>query len=640
MNNKVLPHSLLTDFDIELFKAGKHFKLYEKLGAHILEKDGVAGCYFSVYAPAAAAVHLIGDFNDWKGDESQLFVRWDASGIWEGFLPGVKHGDKYKFKIFGSEANVVLEKADPFARYAEHPPNTASIVWDARYDWDDTSWMKSRAKVNSLKAPYSVYEVHLASWKYNIQEDRPLTYLELAKDLVEYVVEMKYTHVEFMPVMEHPFAPSWGYQVSSYFAPTSRFGDPEGFKALVDAFHRAGIGVILDWVPAHFPSDAFSLANFDGTHVYEHPDRRKGYHPDWKSLIFNFERNEIRAFLISSALFWLDKYHVDGIRVDAVASILYLDYSREDGEWEPNEFGGNENLAAISFIQDFNTAVYANFPDVQTIAEESTSYTGVTKPVSFGGLGFGMKWMMGWMHDTLEYFRKEPVYRRYHQNDLTFSMVYAFTEQFMLPLSHDEVVHGKGSILARMPGDEWQRFANLRTLYGFMFTHPGSKLLFMGCDFGQSEEWNFQQSLDWHLLQYKPHAGLQELIKALNTLYRKEPALYKQNYSADSFEWIDFSDHAQSVISYIRKCGNSAEDIIVVCNLTPIPRKNYRIGSPSSGVWKMIINTDDKKYFGSGSVRKKTFTAEAEAMHGKSNSLNLDLPPMAVICLKKEVKKK
>lgn len=635
MPDKVIVHSLFTDFDIELFKAGKHYTLYEKLGAHILQKDGVDGCYFSVYAPAAKAVQVIGDFNNWNGDAHGLFVRWDASGIWEGFIPGVQHGDIYKYKIFGQEANTIFEKADPFARYAEHPPRTGSVVWDAGYDWKDKKWMKTRSQVNSLEAPYSVYEVHLASWKFNVEAGRALSYEELATDLVEYVKEMAYTHVEFMPVMEHPFDPSWGYQVSAYFAPTSRFGDPNGFKILVDAMHQAGIGVILDWVPAHFPADAFSLANFDGTHVYEHPDRRKGYHPDWKSLIFNYERNEIRAFLISSALFWLDKYHIDGIRVDAVASMLYLDYSREDGEWEPNIFGGNENLAAISFIKDFNTAVYAHFPDVQTIAEESTSFSGVTRPVSMGGLGFGMKWMMGWMHDTLEYFKKEPIYRRYHQNELTFSMVYAFTEQFMLPLSHDEVVHGKGSILQRMPGDEWQRFANLRTLYAFMFTHPGSKLLFMGCDIGQSVEWNFRQSLDWHLLEYAPHHGIQSLIKALNKLFRKEPALYRLNYKEEGFEWIDFSDHAQSVISYIRKSGKDEDDIIVVCNLTPVPRNNYRIGARDEGDWKVILNTDEKEFFGSGNMKKKSFKSERKPSHGRNYSLNLDLPPMAVICLKK-----
>lgn len=638
MKNRVIPHSFFTDFDIELFKAGKHFKLYEKMGAHLMQKDQIKGCYFAVYAPAASEVCVVGDFNRWDGVACKLFVRWDDSGIWEGFLPGVKHGDVYKFKIFGSEANVVQEKADPFAKYAEHPPKTGSVVWDVPYVWKDKAWMKTRVKANSLKAPYSVYEVHLASWKFNVQENRPLNYLELANDLVEYVMDMHYTHVEFMPIMEHPYGPSWGYQVSSFFAPTSRFGNPEGFKTLVDALHQAGIGVILDWVPAHFPSDAFSLANFDGTQVYEHPDPKKAYHPDWKSLIFNYERNEVRAFLISNALFWLDHYHVDGIRVDAVASMLYLDYSRKDGEWEPNSFGGNENLAAISFLQDFNVAVYGQFPDVQTIAEESTNFSGVTKPVSLGGLGFGIKWMMGWMHDTLEYFKKEPVHRKYHQDELTFSLVYAFTEQFMLPFSHDEVVHGKASILARMPGDEWQRFANLRTLYAFMFTHPGSKLLFMGCEFGQNDEWNFQHSLDWHLLQYAPHAGLQKLIKALNMLYRKEPALYRQNYTADGFEWIDHSDHGQSVISYLRKSGDVGEDLIVVCNLTPVFRKNYRIGSPESGVWKVILNTDDQHYFGSGTVRKKSYKADAVSVHGRSCSLNLDLAPMAVLCLKKSTK--
>uniref|UniRef100_UPI00235589D4 1,4-alpha-glucan branching protein GlgB n=1 Tax=Maribacter polysiphoniae TaxID=429344 RepID=UPI00235589D4 len=470
--SKVIVHSLFSDFDIDLFKSGKHFKLYEKLGSHPMELDGVQGTYFAVWAPTANSVSVVGDFNNWRDLEHPLNVRWDGSGIWEGFIPGIGSGTLYKYNIHSNNFGIVTEKADPFAKYCEHPPKTASVVWDGDYTWKDEKWMDVRGDKNSLDKPYSVYEVHLGSWKRKENNDF-LTYSELAEDLVKYVKEMGFTHVEFMPIMEFPFDPSWGYQLTGYFAPTSRFGNPEEFKFLVDKLHQAGVGVILDWVPSHFPEDAHGLGFFDGSHLYEHPDRRRGYHPDWKSLIFNYGRNEVRAFLISNALFWLDQYHVDGLRVDAVASMLYLDYSREEGEWEPNIYGNNENLEAISFIRELNETVYGNFPDVQTIAEESTSFAMVSKPVNIGGLGFGMKWMMGWMHDTLDYFSKDPVYRKYHQNDITFSLAYAFSENFMLPLSHDEVVYGKNSILGRMPGDEWQRFANLRLLYGYMFTHPG-----------------------------------------------------------------------------------------------------------------------------------------------------------------------
>ncbi|MEL6987032.1 MAG: 1,4-alpha-glucan branching protein GlgB, partial [Bacteroidota bacterium] len=462
--NQAKPHSLLTDFDIGLFQSGKHFRLYEKMGAHPIEVDGIKGTYFAVYAPAAKSVSVIGNFNYWSGDEHQLFVRWDASGIWEGFIPGLGHGELYKYKIHSNHNDQILEKIDPFGRFFEQAPKTASIVWKQDYNWNDAEWMDKRAQVNALDQPYSVYEVHLGSWKRK-KNGHALEYNELAEELVSYVKEMNYTHVELLPVMEHPFEPSWGYQVTGYYAPCSRHGVPETFKFLVDKFHQAGIGVILDWVPSHFPSDAHGLANFDGTCVYEHPDRRKGYHPDWKSLIFNYGRNEVRSFLISNAIFWLDQYHVDGLRVDAVASMLYLDYSREEGEWEPNQYGGNENLDAISFIKDFNKAVYEAFPDVQTIAEESTAFGGVSKPVHLGGLGFGMKWMMGWMNDTLAYFQKEPIHRKYQHDMITFSMAYAFSENFMLPLSHDEVVHGKNSIIYKMPGDDWQRFANVRLLY-------------------------------------------------------------------------------------------------------------------------------------------------------------------------------
>jgi len=521
---EVIPHSLFTDFDIALFKAGKHYKLYEKFGSHILTLDTHEGTYFAVWAPSAKAVSVIGDFNYWKAGEHPLHVRWDESGIWEGFIPNVGKGSVYKYHIQSNANDVVTEKADPYARRCEHPPKTASIVWNDSYTWKDAKWMKKRKKNNALDAPYSVYEVHLGSWKKHMEEGRFLSYVELADELVNYVKEMNFSHVELMPVMEYPYDPSWGYQLTGYFAPTSRFGYPEEFKLLVDKLHQNDIGIILDWVPSHFPEDAHGLGNFDGSCVYEHPDRRKGFHPDWKSLIFNYGRNEVKSFLISNALFWLDQYHADGLRVDAVASMLFLDYSREEGEWEPNQFGGRENLEAIAFMKEMNEAVYSTFPDVQTIAEESTSFPMVSKPTSIGGLGFGMKWMMGWMHDTLQYFSKEAVYRKHHQNDLTFSMTYAFTENFMLPLSHDEVVYGKSSMLRKMPGDEWQQFANLRLLYSYMYTHPGANLLFQGAEFGQSEEWNFQQSLDWHLLQYDVHKGAQTLVKDLNTFYKKQPA--------------------------------------------------------------------------------------------------------------------
>ena len=526
--NKVISHSLFTDFDIDLFKAGKHFRLYEKLGAHLLSLDGVKGVYFAVWAPSAHSVSVVGDFNFWTDGEHQLEVRWDSSGIWEGFIPNIDKGTTYKYKIKSNNGGISTEKADPFAFYCEKPPHTASVVWDLDYQWKDKKWMKTRQKYTDLDKPYSVYEVHLGSWKRHTAEDRFLTYNEFAEDLVSYIKETGFTHVEFMPIMEYPYDPSWGYQLVGYFAPTSRFGNPQEFMHLVDKLHEAEIGVILDWVPSHFPDDAHGLGFFDGSNLFEHPDRRKGYHPDWKSLVFNYGRNEVRSFLISNALFWLHHYHADALRVDAVASMLYLDYSRNEGEWEPNIYGGRENLDTISFLKEFNEAVYSNYEGVQTIAEESTSFPMVSRPTSIGGLGFGMKWMMGWMHDTLEYFQKDTVYRKYHQNDLTFSMTYAFSENFMLPLSHDEVVYGKKSIAGKMPGDEWQKFANLRLLYGYMFMHPGTKLLFMGGEFGQSNEWNFEGSLDWHLLQYPFHEGIKKTIADLNHLYKKQPALYEK----------------------------------------------------------------------------------------------------------------
>ena len=627
--SKVISHSLFTDFDINLFKAGKHFKLYEKLGAHLIELNGVQGVYFAVWAPTAHSVSVVGDFNFWTQGEHELFVRWDSSGIWEGFIPNIQKGTTYKYKILSNNGGLVTEKADPFALYCEKPPHTASVVWDLNHKWEDSKWMKNRKEHNDLNKPYSVYEVHLGSWK-RAEENRFLTYLELAEDLVSYVKEMGFTHVEFMPIMEYPYDPSWGYQLVGYFAPTSRFGNPQDFMVLVDKLHQAGIGVILDWVPSHFPDDAHGLGYFDGSNLYEHPDRRKGYHPDWKSLVFNYGRNEVRSFLISNALFWLDHYHIDGLRVDAVASMLYLDYSRNDGEWEPNIFGGRENLDTISFLKEFNEVVYSNFEGVQTIAEESTSFPMVSRPTDVGGLGFGMKWMMGWMHDTLKYFQKETVYRKYHQNDLTFSMTYGFTENFMLPLSHDEVVYGKKSIADRMPGDEWQKFANLRLLYSYMFTHPGTNLLFMGGEFGQMKEWNFQESLDWHLLQYPVHNGVKELIKDLNSLYKSEPALYEKQFSPEGFEWINYSDHQNAVISYIRKGNDPKDNLIVVCNFTQVIRENYRIGVPKKGKLTEVFNSDLKKYNGSNVANTSKVEIESSPYDGRDYSAELLLPPLSV----------
>jgi len=632
--SKVITHSLFTDFDINLFKAGKHYRLYEKLGAHLIELDGVKGVYFAVWAPSAHSVSVVGDFNFWTQGEHLLQVRWDSSGIWEGFIPNVEKGTTYKYKIESNNNGIVTEKADPFAFYCEKPPHTASVVWDLDYKWDDTKWMKNRQDHNGLDKPYSVYEVHLGSWKRHTEDNRFLTYLEFADDLVAYVKETGFTHVEFMPIMEYPYDPSWGYQLVGYFAPTSRFGTPQEFMVLVDKLHQAGIGVILDWVPSHFPDDAHGLGFFDGSNLFEHPDRKKGYHPDWKSLVFNYGRNEVRSFLISNALFWLQHYHADALRVDAVASMLYLDYSRNDGEWEPNIYGGRENLDTISFLKEFNEAVYSNFEGVQTIAEESTSFPMVSRPTSVGGLGFGMKWMMGWMHDTLEYFQKDTVYRKYHQNDLTFSSTYAFSENFMLPLSHDEVVYGKKSILGRMPGDEWQKFANLRLLYGYMFAHPGTKLLFMGCEFGQSAEWNFETSLDWHLNEYPYHDGVKKLITNLNKLYKTEPALYEKQFSPDGFEWINYSDHQNAVMSFIRKGINAKDDVVVVCNFTQVVRENYRIGIPRKGKLKEVFNSDAKIYGGSGIKNAVKLTIEATPYDGRDYSIALTLPPLAVVIFK------
>jgi 1,4-alpha-glucan branching enzyme len=626
--------SLLTDFDIHLFKSGKHFKLHEKLGAHFAEWKGEKGTYFAVWAPNARAVSVIGNFNHWDNSVHKLNARWDESGIWEGFFPKVNKGEAYKFAIHANSGEY-LEKADPFAFYAEIAPKTASISWSTDYQWKDAGWLEKRKKLTGKTRPFSVYEVHIGSWKRKIEDgNRSLSYGELATELVAYVKEMGFTHVEFLPVMEHPFFGSWGYQLTGYFAPTSRFGAPDDFMYLVDKFHEADIGVILDWVPSHFPGDAHGLFNFDGTHLYEHADPRKGFHPDWSSYIYNYGRPEVKSFLISNAIFWLEKFHIDGLRVDAVASMLYLDYSRKQGEWIPNEYGGNENIEAISFLKEFNETVYGQFPDTITIAEESTAWPGVSKPTYLGGLGFGQKWMMGWMHDTLRYFKNDPIHRKYHQNDITFSIMYAFTENFMLPLSHDEVVHGKGSLIGRMPGDEWSRFANLRLMFGYMFAHPGTKLLFMGGEFGQTAEWNHDRSLDWHLTDYHFHKGVMTLVRDLNNLYKTEPSLYQFPFDAKGFEWIDYGDRENSVVVFMRKAEKPEDNLVIACNFTPQPRQLYRVGVPTRGSWKEIFNSDDQKYAGSGLINQAHMNTSPVKYHGKDFSISFTLSPLAISVLK------
>jgi len=623
----------MTDFDIHLFKEGKHFHLYEKMGSHTGEKDGVNGTFFSVWAPSAKAVHLIAEFNGWSRDSHPMSPRWDQSGIWEAFVPDVGVGQMYKYLIT-NQNGARVEKGDPFARHWEEPPRTASIVWDKSYKWGDKGWMKSRSEKAGQPQPYSVYEVHMGSWKKRWEEDnRNLTYGELANELVEYVQYMGFTHVEFMPVMEHPYEPSWGYQIHGYFAPTCRFGSPEDFKYLVDRLHQAGIGIILDWVPSHFPGDEHGLYMFDGTHLFEHADPRKGFHPDWKSYIFNYGRNEVRSFLISNALFWLGQYHIDGLRVDAVASMLYLDYSRKEGEWIPNEYGGNENLEAITFLKQFNEAAYGEFPDIVTIAEESTAWPMVSEPTYLGGLGFGQKWMMGWMHDTLEYFKKEPIHRRYHQHEITFSIMYAFTEKFMLPLSHDEVVHGKGSLISRMPGDEWQRFANLRLMFGYMYMHPGTKLLFMGGEFGQTSEWNFQTGLDWHLVDHEVHKGIQKWVKSLNEFYKDHSQLFDYAFSNQGFRWIDYSDHENSVMAFERVGFDEESPLLIICNFTPQVLPTYRVGVSLEGEWNELLNSDASEYGGSGQINSKSIKAQAEPFHGRDYSIDLTLPPLGIAVL-------
>ncbi len=626
---------VLGELDMHLLAEGTHLRTYEKLGAHCVTLDGVAGVNFAVWAPNAKRVSVVGDFNDWDGRRHLMRLRFEA-GIWELFIPGLGPGALYKYELLGPNGDLLPLKSDPYGFFAEVPPKQASIVHDLRrYDWHDDEWMERRKHGDPREKPFSVYEVHLGSWR-TVPEDgnRPLTYRELAHQLGDYVREMGFTHVELMPIHEHPFSGSWGYQPIGLFAPTSRFGSPDDFRYFVDQMHRKGIGVIIDWVAGHFPSDAHGLAQFDGTHLYEHADPRQGMHKDWNTLIYNFGRTEVCNFLYANALYWLDEYHIDGLRVDAVASMLYLDYSRKEGEWIPNQYGGRENIEAIAFLRRMNTVVYGDQPGAVTIAEESTAWPMVSRPVYVGGLGFGFKWNMGWMHDTLEFISKEPIHRRYHHDKLTFGLLYAFHENFMLPLSHDEVVYGKRSILGRMPGDRWQRFANLRAYYGFMWTHPGKKLLFMGGEFGQENEWNYQISLDWHLLSDNMHAGVGRLIRDLNHLYRDVPALHQLDCEAEGFEWVDCCDRDNSVVSYIRRGHDSRDVCVVVCNLTPVPRQGYRIGAPYGGWWREVLNTDAAAYGGSDVGNGGGLMAEDTEWHGQPYSLDMTLPPLATVIMR------
>ena len=622
----------LTDYDLHLMAEGKHFRSYEKLGARLCEVDGISGVYFAVWAPNARRVSVMGDFNGWDPETHPMQVRLEA-GIWECFVPGVGPGALYKYRVISKHKDHRADKADPYGFAAEIRPQTASKVWDlSGYEWQDAEWMADRGRANALDAPVSIYEVHLGSWRRKPEKaNRWLSYRELADSLADYVSQMGFTHVEFLPVTEHPFDGSWGYQTVGYFAPTSRFGTPQDFMYLVDRLHQRGIGVILDWVPAHFPSDAHGIGYFDGTYLYEHADPRQGQQPDWGTLVCNFGRWEVRNFLINSGLFWLEKYHVDGLRVDAVASMLYLDYGRREGEWIPNRHGGRENLEAVEFLRQFNEQVYSEFPGAMTIAEESTAWPMVSRPTYLGGLGFGFKWNMGWMHDILDYMSLDPIHRRYHQNRLTFSLLYAFTENFILPFSHDEVVYGKGSMIEKMPGDDWQKFANLRLLYGFMMGHPGKKLLFMGSEFGQCREWNHDNSLDWHLTGSPLHAGLQRWVRDLNILYRDTPALYEVDFESAGFEWIDCTDSQSSVVSFLRRGRNSDDVAVFVCNFTPVPPHNYRIGVPRGGFWKERVNSDAPLYGGSGQGNVGGAEAIPAPMHGRPYSLDLTLPPLATM---------
>ncbi|MFC1751957.1 1,4-alpha-glucan branching protein GlgB [Thermoproteota archaeon] len=634
-NSVILNADFISDYDIHLFKEGTHYKLFEKLGAHPMELNGVKGTFFAVWAPNAKTVSVIGDFNYWQNDAHFLGVRWDSSGIWEGFIPGLNPGDHYKYHMVSHNNHYSADKGDPYAFYWETPPKTACTIWNLDYKWTDQKWMEKRGAINRLDAPISIYEMHLGSWLRNTEEfNRYLTYKELAPKLTAYLKKLGFTHVEFLPVTEHPFTGSWGYQTTGYFAPTSRYGSPQDFMYLINYLHNNDIAVILDWVPSHFPGDMHGLAYFDGTHLYEHADPKLGFHPDWKSYIFNYNRHEVRNFLYSSAFFWFKNYHIDGLRVDAVASMLYLDYSRKEGEWIPNKYGGRENLEAIEFLKQLNSIVYKEFNGIQMIAEESTAWPMVSQPVYAGGLGFGMKWNMGWMHDTLTYMTKVPIHRKFHHNQLTFSIIYAFHENFILPLSHDEVVHGKGALISKMPGDDWQKFANLRLLYTYMYTHPGKKLLFMGAEIAQWKEWDHDSSLDWHLLAYDPHQQIQRLVQDLNMLYRSEKALFELDTDPQGFAWIDLNNYEQSIICYMRK-GRSANDVLVIiANFTPEVRPYYRVGVPLTGTWQELFNSDAARYGGSHMINGPNLQTIPESNHGFYHSLSVTLPPLAVLVLK------
>jgi 1,4-alpha-glucan branching enzyme len=621
---------IIGDKDLHYFNEGTHRRLYERLGSRLVTLDGKPGVYFAVWAPNASAVSLIGDFNGWNGEKTPLRCKGD-SGVWETFVPGLAQGAIYKYRIVNRHSGQVLEKADPFAVHAETAPKTGSIVWSLDYEWGDGAWLKERKEKQRLQDPMSIYELHLGSWmRVPEQDNRGLNYREAAHKLPEYCRKMGFTHVELLPVMEHPFFGSWGYQSTGYFAPTSRYGTPQDFMYLVDKLHQAGIGVILDWVPSHFATDAHGLARFDGTELFEHADPRQGFHPDWGSFIFNYGRNEIRSFLISSAMIWLDKYHVDGIRVDAVASMLYLDYSRKAGEWIPNQYGGRENLDAVTFLRQLNEAVYSEHPDVQTIAEESTAWPMVSKPTYLGGLGFGLKWDMGWMHDTLKYLKEDPVHRKYHHDRITFRMIYAFHEHFVMPLSHDEVVHGKGSLMNQMAGDDWQKFANLRQLYAYQYAQPGKKLMFMGCELGQWREWNHESSIDWNLLVYAPHEGVQKLVERLNAVYKEEKALHELDADPSGFEWVECGDADNSVLSFLRR-SRDGQTVVCVFNFTPVPRADYRVGVPRGGRWSEILNSDAAEYGGSGVGNLGGVEADAVSWHGRPHSLRLQLPPLGAL---------
>jgi 1,4-alpha-glucan branching enzyme len=623
--------SLLTDDDTYLFNEGSHFRLHEKLGSHLVTQGEKAGTYFAVWAPDAERVSVIGDFNSWDRASHRLMPK-NSSGIWEGFFPDVGKGSLYKYYIVSKFHGYRVEKSDPLSIFNEIPPKTASIVWDLEYTWSDAEWMASRHQRNRIDKPLAIYEMHLGSWRRVYTEgNRSLSYRELAPQLADYLHHLGYTHVEFLPVMDHPFFGSWGYQITGFFAPSGNYGTPQDLMYLIDYLHQRGIGVILDWVPSHFPSDEHGLGYFDGTHLYEHADPRQGYHPEWNSFIFNYGRKEVQSFLISNALYWLHRYHADGLRVDAVASMLYLDYARKDGEWIPNKYGGRENIDAIEFLRRFNAEVYKQFPDVQTIAEESTDWPMVSRPNYVGGLGFGLKWDMGWMHDTLQYMQKDPIHRRYHHDKLTFRMLYAFHENFVLPLSHDEVVYGKGALLEKMPGDDWQKFANLRALFGYMYAQPAKKLLFMGGEFGQRREWVHDGSLDWDLLDYPSHAGIQKWLRDLNHFYRAEPALHELDCEPGGFEWIDCGDADSSIVSLLRKAKSTSTLVLAVCNFTPVPREVYRIGAPRGGYWREALNSDASEYWGSGMGNRGGMDATAAPHHGRPYSLTVTVPPLAVV---------